>query len=108
MISGEVGEVDFPTLGDLADAWITRHCRVPDGYARGRPMKLADWQFWVCANRYRIREDAVFVDPVVIGELLERIAMAEFDEHGQLVDADGVVIEEITNEDLPLLNQAFV
>jgi hypothetical protein len=86
--------VDFPTLGDLADAWITRHCRVPDGFARGRPMKLADWQFWVCANRYRIRGDAVFVDPAVVGELLEAIAAGEFD-------------DEISNEDLPLLNQAF-
>lgn len=86
--------VDFPTLGDLADAWITRHCRVPDGFARGRPMKLADWQFWVCANRYRIREDAVFVDPKIIGELLEAIAAGELD-------------DEITNDDLPLLNQAF-
>lgn len=86
--------VDFPTLGDLADAWIARHCRVPDGFARGRPMKLADWQFWVCANRYRIREDAVFVDPELIGELLEQVAAGELD-------------DEITNEDLPLLNQAF-
>lgn len=86
--------IDFPTLGDLAEAWITRHCRVPDGFARGRPMKLADWQFWVCANRYRIREDAVFVDPALIGELLEAIAAGEFD-------------DEITNDDLPLLNQAF-
>ena len=86
--------VDFATLGDLADAWITRHCRVPDGFARGRPMKLADWQFWVCANRYRIREDAVFVDPEHVGELLELIASGELD-------------DEISNEDLPLLNQAF-
>lgn len=86
--------VDFPTLGDLADAWITRHCRVPDGFARGRPMKLADWQFWVAANRYRIREDAQFVDPQLVGELLEAIANGEID-------------DEITNADVPLLNQAF-
>lgn len=108
MISGEVGKVDFPTLADLADAWITRHCRVPDGFARGRPMKFADWQFWVCANRYRIREDAVFVDPEVIRELLDRIANASVDEHGNLVDANGLLINEISNENLPLLNQAFV
>lgn len=94
MISGEVGLVDFPTLAHLQDAWITQHCRVPDGFARGRPMKLADWQFWVLANRYRVREDAVFVDPELVGELLEAIA-------------DGEVNDEITNEDLPLLNQAF-
>lgn len=95
MISGEVGEVNFPTLGDLGDAWITRHCRVPDGFARGRPMKLADWQFWWCANRYRIRTDAKFVDPKLVGELLQAIA-------------DGDSDDEVTNEDLPLLNQAFV
>ncbi|MCM0622706.1 terminase [Nocardioides bruguierae] len=86
--------VDFATLGDLADAWITRHCRVPDGFARGRPMKLADWQFWWCANRYRIREDAVFVDPAVVADLLEQIALGDSD-------------ETITNDDVPLLNQAF-
>lgn len=99
--------VDFPTLGDLADGWINRHCRVPDGFARGRPMKLADWQFWIAANRWRIREDAVFVDPALIGELLERIASAHYDPDGILVDVDGEPIGDIANEDLPLLNQAF-
>lgn len=59
--------IDFPTLGDLGEAWIERHCRVPDGFARGKPFKLADWQFWVCANRYRVREDAVFVPPEDVG-----------------------------------------
>ncbi|GGO59095.1 hypothetical protein GCM10010910_01250 [Microbacterium nanhaiense] len=59
--------VDFPTLGDLGDAWITRHCRVPDGFTRGRPFQMADWQFWCHANRYRIRPDAVFVPPELVG-----------------------------------------
>jgi hypothetical protein len=59
--------VDFPTLGDLGDAWITRHCRVPDGFTRGKPFELADWQFWCHANRYRIRDDAVFVPPERVG-----------------------------------------
>lgn len=59
--------VDFPTLGDLGDAWITQHCRVPDGFTRGKPMTMADWQFWCTANRYRIREDAVFVRPEDVG-----------------------------------------
>lgn len=59
--------IDFPTLGDLAEAWIEQHCRVPDGFARGKPFRLADWQFWVCANRYRVREDAVFVPPEDVG-----------------------------------------
>jgi hypothetical protein len=59
--------VDFPTLGDLGDAWITRHCRVPDGFARGKPFQMADWQFWCHANRYRVREGAVFVPPERVG-----------------------------------------
>ena len=71
--------VDFPTLGDLADAWITQHCRVPDGFTRGKPFQMADWQFWCTANRYRIREDAPFVPP-----------------------------EEVGPDNPPVLNQAFV
>lgn len=59
--------VDFPTLGDLGDGWMRRHCRVPDGFARGRQFELSDWQFWCTANRYRVREDAVFVPPEEIG-----------------------------------------
>lgn len=59
--------VDFPTLGDLGDAWISRHCRVPDGFTRGKPFQMADWQFWCHANRYRIRPDAVFVPPEMVG-----------------------------------------
>lgn len=59
--------VNFPTLGDLGDAWITRHCRVPDGFTRGKPFQMADWQFWCHANRYRVRVDAVFVPPHMVG-----------------------------------------
>ena len=50
--------IDFPTLGDLVDAWVEHHCRVPDGFARKQPFKMADWQFWCTANHYRVREDA--------------------------------------------------
>lgn len=59
--------VDFPTLGDLGDAWITRHCRVPDGFTRGKVFQMADWQFWCHANRYRVREDAVYVPKELVG-----------------------------------------
>lgn len=59
--------IDFPTLGDLGDAWITRHCRVPDGFTRGKPFQMADWQFWCHANRYRVRPDAKFVPPELVG-----------------------------------------
>lgn len=70
--------IDFPTLGDLAEAWILRHCRVPDGFTRGKPFKMSEWQFWCTANRYRVRPDAVFVDP-----------------------------EDVDEDNPPLLNQAF-
>ena len=62
--------IDFPTLGDLGDAWITQHLLVPQGFARGRPYKMADWQFWCHANRYRVREDAVFVRPGMWGLII--------------------------------------
>ena len=53
--------VDFPTLADLQDAWVEHHCRVPDGFARKQPFKMADWQFWCTANHYRVRDDAEWV-----------------------------------------------
>jgi hypothetical protein len=56
------GRIDFPTLGDLVDAWIERHCVIPSGFRRGRPFKQYDWQFWCTANHYRVREDVVY-DP---------------------------------------------
>ncbi|GAA5198561.1 hypothetical protein [Microbacterium jejuense] len=59
--------IDFPTLGDLGDRWITAHCRVPQGFARGKPFQMADWQFWCHANRYRVRPEAVFVRPEDVG-----------------------------------------
>lgn len=61
MISDRVGVVDFPTLGDLIDGWIERHCVVPDGFARKEPFKQADWQFWCTANHYRVRDDAKWI-----------------------------------------------
>lgn len=60
MISDSVGNIDFPTLGDLLDGWITAHCRVPQGFQRRQPFRQYDWQFWCTANHYRVRKDAVW------------------------------------------------
>jgi hypothetical protein len=60
VISDRVGVVDFPTLGDLLDAWYEQHCVVPDGFARGQMFRQYDWQFWCTANHYRVREDVVW------------------------------------------------
>jgi hypothetical protein len=54
--------VDFKTLGHLVSDWIQQHCIVPDGFAKGRPYVMADWQLWCTVNHYRVREDAVW-DP---------------------------------------------
>jgi len=62
MHSDAVGLVDFPTLGDLVDGWITQHCKIPDGFKRRQPFVQYDWQFWCTANHYRVRDNAVF-DP---------------------------------------------
>ncbi len=48
--------VDFLTLGDLWDAWVQAHCKVPDGFDRGEPFVWSDWQFWNSANFGRIKE----------------------------------------------------
>lgn len=50
--------VDFPTLGDIGDAWVRQHCRQPDRLTRGGEFRWSDWQFWFAANYYRIRPDA--------------------------------------------------
>lgn len=47
--------VDFPTLADIGDAWVARHCKIPDGYRRGSEFKWSDWQFWCAANYYQVR-----------------------------------------------------
>jgi hypothetical protein len=52
--------VDFPSLGDLIDGWVEQHCRVPDGFARKQPFRMSDWQFWITANHYRVRDDAAW------------------------------------------------
>jgi len=50
--------VNFPTLGDLADSWLTQHARVPDKFRRGDPFVQSDWQFWCTTNHYRVRPEA--------------------------------------------------
>ena len=47
--------VDFPTIADVGEAWVKRHCVIPDKQHRGEPFEWSDWQFWCAANYYRIR-----------------------------------------------------
>ncbi|MFJ3793889.1 hypothetical protein [Kitasatospora sp. NPDC090091] len=50
-------EVDFPTLWVVCD-WIERHCVIPDGFRKGEPFQLYDWQLWCTANHYRVKPEA--------------------------------------------------
>lgn len=47
--------IDFPTLGDLWEAWVKSHCTIPDGFNRGHPLVWSDWQFYVAARFGQIR-----------------------------------------------------
>ncbi|MFG3585125.1 hypothetical protein [Streptomyces sp. NPDC047990] len=49
--------VDFPTLWVACD-WIERHCVVPDGFRKGEPFEMYDWQLWCTANFYRVKPQA--------------------------------------------------
>lgn len=46
--------VDFPTLW-VVPAWVERHCIIPDGFRKGRPFRMYDWQLWCTANHYRVK-----------------------------------------------------
>jgi hypothetical protein len=50
--------VDFPTLGYLAADWIEAHCVIPDGFHRGEPYVMADWQLYCTCRHYRVKPSA--------------------------------------------------
>lgn len=52
--------VDFPTLGFLGADWISAHLVVPDGFRKGDPYEMADWQLWCTLNHYRVKPDALW------------------------------------------------
>jgi hypothetical protein len=49
--------VDFPTLWVTCD-WLEAHCVIPDGFRKGEPFRMYDWQLWCTANHYRVRPSA--------------------------------------------------
>ncbi|MGW4119875.1 terminase [Nocardia sp. NPDC004711] len=55
--------VEWPTLGDIGEAWVRQHCRIPDGFRRGAEFVWSDWQFWCAANYGRIRAGVEWVSP---------------------------------------------
>ena len=65
-MTAEEFRVDFPTLFVALD-WIEAHCVIPDGFRKGDPFELLNWQAWCLANFYRVKPDAVWnpADPVL-------------------------------------------
>lgn len=59
--------VDFPALFVVPE-WIRQHCVVADGFQRGRPFAMYDWQLWCTLNHYRIKEDAEQVPAYLDGD----------------------------------------
>lgn len=49
--------VDFPFLR-VTCYWIEHHCVVPDGFRKGDPFEMYDWQLWCTANHYRVKPTA--------------------------------------------------
>lgn len=58
-----------PTVVSVSDAqtmavvpwWIERHCVVPDGFRKGAPFELYDYQLLYAANFYLVRPDAKWI-----------------------------------------------
>lgn len=41
--------------------WVESHCVVPDGFRRGAPFAMYDWQAWCTLNHYRVRPEAEWI-----------------------------------------------
>lgn len=49
--------IDFPVMWVAID-WVEHHCVIPDGFNKGKPYILCDWQGWFYANHYRVKPTA--------------------------------------------------
>lgn len=45
----------------VAAAWIEQHCRIPDGFHKGKRYTLSDWQLWCTLHHYQVRLGARWV-----------------------------------------------
>lgn len=44
----------------VVPSWVERHCIVPDGFRKGEPMKLYDYQLQYLGNFYTVRGEVVY------------------------------------------------
>lgn len=53
-----MADYPHPTLGYLLAAWVAAHCVIPDGFRRGEPFVVSDWQLDWYLNHYRVQAKA--------------------------------------------------
>lgn len=56
--TGSEWVVSWPTIGFLVADWVEQHCIVPDGWSKGEPFEMYDWQLWCTVNHYRVKPTA--------------------------------------------------
>ncbi len=49
-----------PRLLGVALAWAEAHCVIPDGFRKGEPIELYDWQYRSLGKHYLVKPDAVW------------------------------------------------
>lgn len=56
-----------PQIMAVAPSWIEAHCVIPDGFRKGEPFELYDYQLEFFGNFYLVRGDGVFdaVNPIL-------------------------------------------
>lgn len=61
----------------VAPEWVERHCVVPDGFRKGEPFRLYDYQLLHLANFYLVRGDIEFDDenPILAPAFIYRRAL---------------------------------
>ena len=42
----------------MLSRWVAAHCVIPDGFRRGEPFNLSDWQLAWYLNHYRVQAKA--------------------------------------------------
>lgn len=56
-----MGRVPDPKPMTVVPEWVEAHCVIPDGFRKGEPFQLYDYQLWYFGRFYLVRGDAVWV-----------------------------------------------
>jgi len=61
----------------VALEWIEHHCVIPDGFRRGEPLRLYEWQGRFLRNYYLVRGEAVWIpeNPLLRSAFVNRLGL---------------------------------